>query len=364
MDLLKILLLPFSLLYGCIVSVRNKMYDWGILSSTQFDIPTISVGNLSVGGTGKTPHIEYLLRLLKPEFKMATLSRGYGRKTEGYKVVEKQSTAIDIGDEPLQFKSKFEDVEVVVDADRVHGIKTIEAEFPEVQSILLDDAFQHRAVTPGLSIVLSDFRKLYYDDYMVPTGSLREFRSGISRANIIIVTKCPTILVPLERRRIINDIKPLPHQTVYFSSIEYGEIISINTGITNPVSKTYYAENNYTILLVTGIANTEQIERYLKSHVSDVIPLTYSDHHTYTKKDVDTIQKKFNGIPAKNKIIITTEKDAMRLKAPEFETILNSLPVFYMPIEMEFFEQDKKAFNEQILNYVRSNQKRNSVYTT
>lgn len=363
MEIIKILLFPFAIMYGIIMFIRNKMYDWGVFSSTRFDVPIISVGNLSAGGTGKTPHIEYLIRLLSPHYKIATLSRGYGRNTKGYLLADDQSTTLSIGDEPLQFKNKFPNITVSVSEKRVNGVQKILEQFPDTQSILLDDAFQHRSIVAGISIVLSDYRRPYYSDNMLPSGTLREFQSGITRADIIIISKCPTILVAMERKRILDKIKPLPHQKVYFSSIEYGEIVALNTGENNPISKTYYAENNYSVLMVTGIAHTDPLEQYLKSHVENVIPLKFSDHHQYTIKDLATIRKKFDDIPEKNKVIITTEKDAMRLKLPQFATALSKLPIFHMPIKIEFCEQDKEAFNEQISTYVKSNQKSNSVYS-
>src|ERR1035437_8487695 len=362
MKFLRIIAFPFSLVYGCIVFLRNKLYDWGILSATEFDVPTISVGNLSVGGTGKTPHIEYLIRLLKSEFYIATLSRGYGRKTMGFVLSDTQSTAADIGDEPLQFKKKFKEIRVAADAKRVHGIKKLMEEFPSLQTILLDDAFQHRAVKPGLSIVLSDFRKPYTTDFMLPSGNLREFRSGIKRSDIIIITKCPEILLPIERKRLITAINPLPYQNIYFSFLKYGEFIPFNSD-NNLFSKDYYFDHSYTVVLLTGIATTASLEYYLKNKVKNIIPAKFSDHHNYTKNDLLSIQKIFNNIASANKIILTTEKDAMRLKNPEFSDILKILPIFYIPIEIEFHDKDKNEFNEQILHYVRANQKHSSVYS-
>lgn len=372
MKFLRIILFPFSILYGCIVFIRNKLYDLGIFSSKEFDIPTISVGNLTVGGTGKTPHIEYLIRILKPEFYIATLSRGYGRKTKGFVLSDTQSTAKDIGDEPLQFKKKFSGLRVAVDGNRVRGIQNLLKEFPSLQAILLDDAFQHRAVKPGLNIVLTDFSKLYLHDNIMPSGSLREFKSGIQRADIIIVTKCPEILLPIERKRLMNEINPKPHQHVYFSYIKYGDFIPVEGEGTNPLAKEYYFERNFSMALLTGIANTKPLEYYLKDKVKNIIPIKYNDHHHFTKADIGNIQKIFNNIVAANKIILTTEKDAMRLKSPEYADAIKNLPLFYIPIEIEFHNRDKNArlndpvgqeFNEQILHYVRANQKHSSIHS-
>jgi tetraacyldisaccharide 4'-kinase len=360
---LRIIAFPLSFLYGIIISLRNKLYDLGIFPSKEFDIPVISVGNLCVGGTGKTPHIEYLIRLLRPEFYIAALSRGYGRKTSGYRLADPQSSASDIGDEPLQFKRKYSNIRVAVDAKRVNGIKELKKQFPSLQAILLDDAFQHRAVKPGLSIVLTDYSKLYVNDFVVPTGSLREFKSGIIRADIIIVTKCPPILLPIERKRLLNEIKPMPHQRVYFSYIRYGDFQPLNSDIKNPFPKEFYFERNYNILLLTGIANTSPLEYYLKDKVKNMQRCKYPDHHNYTNNDIASVKKIFNNIAASNKIILTTEKDAMRLKDPEHSESIKDLPVFYIPIEIDFHDKDKEFFNEQIIHYVRANQKYGSVYS-
>ena len=308
--------------------MRNKLYDWKVFPVKEFDLPTISVGNLTVGGTGKTPHIEYLIRVLKPEFYIATLSRGYGRKSSGYILSDTQSTAKDIGDEPLQFKKKFSGLRVAVDGDRVRGIKNLLTEFPSLQSILLDDAFQHRAVKPGLNIVLTDFSKLYLNDFVVPTGSLREFRSGICRAHIIVVTKCPEILLPIERKRLLSEIAPLPHQKVYFSYIKYGDFIPVSGDGTNPLAKEYYFERNFSVVLLTGIANTRPLEYYLKDKVKNIVPIKFADHHHFTKSDIEGIQKIFNNIASSNKMILTTEKDAMRLKSVEYAAAIKNLPLF------------------------------------
>ncbi len=363
MKFLRIILFPFSLLYGCIMWLRNKLYDFKILPSTSFDIPTVIVGNLSVGGTGKTPHIEYLIRLLKQEFYIATLSRGYGRKTSGFVLAHTQSTSAEIGDEPLQFKKKFSGLRVAVDEERVRGVSNLLKEFPSLQCVLLDDAFQHRQIKAGFSIVLTEFSHLYSSDYIIPSGALREFKSGAARADVIVVTKCPEILLPIERKRLLNEIKPLPHQKVYFSYITYGEFIPVNFEGKNPFAKEFYFERNYSIALVTGIANTKSLEYYLKNKVKNIIPIKFADHHNFKKADVESIKKIFNNIAAQNKIILTTEKDAMRLKTSEFSDVLKDIPLFYIPIEIAFHDNDSELFNEQILNYVRKNQKHSSIHS-
>lgn len=342
--------------------LRNKLYDRSIFPTTIPTIPTISVGNLCVGGTGKTPHIEYLIQLLKSEFYVATLSRGYGRDSTGFVLADTQSTANDIGDEPMQFKKKFSGIRVAVDKKRCNGIKKLIDNFPSLQAILLDDAFQHRAVTPGLSILLTDFSKLYVNDFVVPTGNLREFRSGSKRANIIIITKCPNVLLPIERKRLLDEIKPAPHQKVYFSSIKYGDFIPLNIS-KNPFTKEYYFERNYSILLLTGIANTSSLSYYLKDKIKNVMHIKFPDHHEFSRRDLEKVKAAFDGVTATNKLILTTEKDAMRLKGADFCKILKDLPLFYIPIEIVFDEKDKQALNSQILNYVRTNQRNSELHS-
>lgn len=341
--------------------LRNKLYDRKIFCSTKPDVPTISVGNLCVGGTGKTPHIEYLIQTLKSEFYIATLSRGYGRHSSGFVLADTQSTASDIGDEPMQFKKKFSGIRVAVDEKRVRGVERLLNNFPSLQAVLLDDAFQHRAIAPGLSIILTDFSKLYVNDFVVPTGRLREFRSGSKRADIIIVTKCPHVLLQIERKRLTDEIKPLSHQQIYFSSIKYGDFIPLYAA-KNPFTKEYYFERNFSILLVTGIANTTTLSYYLKDKIKNVEHLKFPDHHDFSKKDLEKIRLAYNSITATNKIILTTEKDAMRLKNTDFLTILKDLPVFYIPIEVVFDDKDKNALNSQIINYVRTHQRNSSLH--
>lgn len=369
MKLLRIIAYPFSVLYGLLLLLRNKFYDWRIFRSTGFEIPVISVGNLSVGGTGKTPHIEHLIRLLTTDYQTATLSRGYGRKTRGFLLSDASCTASDIGDEPLQFKNKYPELPVAVDEKRVRGVQKLLQLFPSLQVVLLDDAFQHRAIKQGLSIVLTDFSKPYFEDQVMPSGTLREFRSGIKRADIIIVTKCPEILLPIECTRLQKSIKPKPHQQLYFSYIQYGEFVPFHKTTITPFSKAYYFEKHYSIVLLTGIANTQPLEYYLKDKAKTVVPVKFPDHHSFTLADIENVRKIFDNIASANKILLTTEKDAMRLKTSELSAILDHLPLFYMPIEVKFHEKDARmkdsggeGFNKQILDYVRTNQRNSSVH--
>ncbi len=357
MNFLRLILLPLALLYGIITFIRNKLFDWRIIPSKSFDFPVISVGNLSVGGTGKTPHVEYIIRLLKNEFNVAALSRGYKRKTKGFVLADEQTGVNEMGDEPVQFYKKFPDIKVAVDEKRVRGIKTLIKRFPELKAIILDDAFQHRYVKPGLSILLTDFHKLYVNDYPLPTGSLREFRSGAKRADIIIVTKTSNVLSPITRRRLTGLIKPRDFQKLYFSYIEHGSFTAIPGVNFNPDKSKYN-----TILLVAGIANTYPLERYLKKHCEELEILKFPDHHKYTLKDMEEIIESFDNIFSKNKIIVTTEKDAVRFMDKDILDTIKNLPICYMPIKVVFHSEDREEFNNQILSYVRTNKRNNNIH--
>lgn len=351
MEFLRILLLPFALLYGLITGIRNLFFDWGILPSVCFNKPVISVGNLSAGGTGKTPHVEYLIRLLSPGMNVGTLSRGYGRKTSGFIFASDHDNAATIGDEPMQYFWKFKDIKVFVDGHRRRGIKQIIKHSPDTQVILLDDAFQHRYVKPGFSILLTDYHKLYCNDYLIPSGTLRESIKGASRADIIIVTKTPPVLSPIVSRKIIEDLKPLDHQQIYFSYIKYGEITSLwENPCVNKPDKLYN-----TIVLFAGIANVYPIQDYLRKLCHELIVLQYNDHHQYTSKDLDKIKRNFDDLYSRNKLLITTEKDAMRLLNPDLVGQAHKMPIHYLPIEVDFHNGDSFAFDEQIWNYVRKN---------
>jgi tetraacyldisaccharide 4'-kinase len=352
MDLLRYLLFPLAIVYGCLVYVRNKLYDLNLFSSVSFPVKTIVVGNLSVGGTGKSPHIEYLVRLLRNDYKIATLSRGYGRKTKEFIIADGNTTSADIGDEPLQFKRKFADIIVAVDAKRVNGINEIIKSYPSTKVILLDDAFQHRAVKAGLSIVLTDYHKLFYTDYIMPMGTLRESKSGIARADIVIVTKCPAHITKDEMTRITNRINAYGILNVYFTYIRYESIVAlnkINAMVVGAITK------EYSILLIAGIANTEPLEKYVRDKFTDVITEYFPDHYNYSMNDLNRISDLFNSISSSKKIIITTEKDAMRLMDKGIKSATDALPIYYLPIEIDFIDSFKTLFNNQITDYVRTN---------
>ncbi|MFV8378364.1 tetraacyldisaccharide 4'-kinase [Flavobacterium sp. LB3R33] len=342
MNLLRKLLFPFAILYGLITSIRNFLFDKGILKSYSFDLPVIAVGNLSVGGTGKTPQIEYLIRLLSDKYKIATLSRGYKRQSEGFILADANSNAALLGDEPFQFYQKFPSIKVAVDANRKNGIEQLLSQSDKPEVILLDDAFQHRKVKAGFYILLTSYGDLYSDDWMLPTGNLRESRSGADRANVIIVTKCPFNLAPEEQNMIKKRLKVGVNQELYFTFIAYEEFIygedrKINVNEIQSTAK----------LLVAGIAKPEPFFAYLQD-TNDVC-LSFPDHHNFTDKDILEIKNL-----AQNNIIITTEKDYVRLKGS-----LPSEQLFYLPIQSSFVSgPDSEAsersdnFNKTILDYV------------
>jgi len=316
--------------------------------SEEFDHPVISIGNLSVGGTGKTPHIEYVARLLNPSSNVAILSRGYKRKTKGFLFATDITNVEDVGDEPTQYAQKFPNIIIAVDEKRRHGIHTILSHYPDVDVILLDDAFQHRAVKPGLSILLSDFHKLFTRNYLLPTGTLREFKRGARRADIIVVTKTPKVFSPILKKILIEEIRPKSHQQLFFSYIKYGCITPIPG-----IEKQAIVKKYYTILMVTGIANTYPLQEHLKKNCAELVILNFPDHHNYTIKDMHYIKKRFDDIFSKNKAIITTEKDLMRMNKTELISIISDLPAYYIPIEVAIHKDGREAFNELIETYVK-----------
>ena len=336
MNLLRKILFPFAVLYGLITSIRNFLFDKGILKSYSFDVPIIAVGNLSVGGTGKTPQIEYLIRLLSPKYKVATLSRGYKRQSKGFVLADSSSNAAILGDEPFQFYTKFNNIQVAVDADRKNGIQQLLSlpEKPEV--ILLDDAYQHRKVKAGFYILLTSYGDLYSDDFMLPTGNLRESRSGAKRANVVIVTKCPATLSLDEKKKIKANLNLDSNQELYFSYIDYDD--SVHSG--GKVLKVSEIKN-VDKLLLAGIAKPEPFFGYLQHENEEC--LTYPDHHHFSENDINDIKNK-----SQNKIIITTEKDFVRLKES-----ISKEQLFYLPIRSSFLSASEN-FDKTITNYVES----------
>lgn len=345
--LIQLLLLPFSLLYGLGVSIRNFSYRYGLLKGVEFNLPVISVGNLTIGGAGKTPHIEYLVRLLKDYIHIATLSRGYGRKTKGFLLVEPQHTAERVGDEPLQFKRKFPEIMVAVDENRAFAIPQLIIEQPELQTILLDDAFQHRSVQPGLNILLTEYSQPFSTDFLLPAGRLREWRSAYQRADMIIISKCPYEWDDTIRQEMEETIQPLPYQTLYYSYYQYGDPYYLfNQHYQGPL------QEHWTVLLVSAIARTEYLVSYLEDKVENVKLLQYEDHHYFSNYDVSHIQQTFQKLDAPHKIILTTEKDAMRLELHKDFIMEHNLPVLVLPVQVAFHGEDGERFNQDVQRYL------------
>lgn len=346
------LFLPFSFIYGLLLFIRNKLYDWGIFNSTSFKLPIIAIGNLNIGGVGKTPHVEYLIRLLENNQQIATLSRGYKRKTKGFVLASNNSTIIEIGDEPLQYQKKFKNLIVAVDEKRVRGVQLLKDHHPELGVVVLDDAFQHRSIKVGLNILITDYNNLFFNDYVLPAGRLREWKSGMQRAQIIIISKCDTNLNEEDKAIIINSIKPKSYQNVYFSAIKYGEIISFSVAANKLITDKIKAES---ALLITGIANPKPLKEHIQKQYKNIEHLNFPDHHQFNKTDTSKIKTAYKKLKGKNKIIITTEKDFMRLSLPKILNELNEIPLFYIPIEIYFLGDGKKSFDTQINKYVTTN---------
>ncbi|HKM94079.1 MAG TPA: tetraacyldisaccharide 4'-kinase [Prolixibacteraceae bacterium] len=350
--MLKILLYPFMLIYALVVSIRNFMFDSKIFKQHEFNVPIISVGNITVGGTGKTPHAEYLITILKKQFKVAYLSRGYRRKTKGFVLATKQSGVKEIGDEPVQIKQKFPDITVAVCEKRVKGIhQLLEDKTKNHEVIVLDDAFQHRSVKPSINILLIDYTQQIFDDQLLPVGKLRESCSGRYRANFIIFTKCPPMLKPIEQRIIKNKLNIRPYQNLFFTSIVYGEITPAEKGLklfSNDMRK-------HTVLLITGIANPQPLVDYLTPQVGEITHLNYPDHFHYSETEINLIHEKYEAINVSEKLMITTEKDLVRFKS------ISNLPdhffekLYYIPIEIKFLDRTKELFNQRIINHVTEN---------
>lgn len=344
MDKLKLLLWPFAALYGGITLLRNMAYNKGWFETRRFNVPVIAVGNLTVGGTGKTPHVEYLLRLLR-NYTVATLSRGYKRTTSGYILADAQATAATIGDEPYQYHKDFPDVMVAVSEKRVVGVEQLLKQNRTPEVIVLDDAMQHRAIQPSLNLLLTDYNRLFYKDHILPAGLLRESRNGARRADAIVVTKCPTSLHEGEMQHIVKSIHQYSRRTapVFFTGFKYGQPRSF--GNTDVITQH--------LVLLTGIANADPLKAYLTRHNFKIEKhLEYPDHYSYKLEDLTRLRQELQQIkqPA---IILTTRKDAVKLMSEDLELEVAQLPVFYIPIEVYFMEGGD-TFNELVLQHVRS----------
>jgi tetraacyldisaccharide 4'-kinase len=351
MQYLRWLLLPFSLLYGLITVIRNWFYDAGLFKSKQFDLPVICVGNLEVGGAGKSPMTEYLIRLLKNDNKLATLSRGYGRQTKGFIAATANATATQIGDEPSQFKHKFPDVTVAVCEDRAAGIDQLKTDH---DLIILDDAFQHRAVKPGIGVLLFDYNQLQKPKFVLPAGNLREPFSGRWRADVMVVTKCPANMDEARMTESYEQIAPLSWQPLFFTSISYQPLQNLQG---QPVDRTIDADT--TVFLLTGIANPKPLVQHIGQLTSHVVHHKYPDHHQFTLKNIAKLAAEFSACKSQKKVIITTEKDAQRLGVHELLPAVAELPVLVLPIGVRFLNNGQQEFDQLIRNYVREHTQHN-----
>jgi tetraacyldisaccharide 4'-kinase len=358
-NILAYLLLPVSWIYGIIVYFRNKCFELGFLKEVEFKIPIISVGNITVGGTGKTPHIEYLISLLKDDFKIAVLSRGYKRKTKGFILADSFSDAETIGDEPCQMKRKFPGIVLAVDSDRKNGINRIINSGIEIDLILLDDAFQHRYVKPGLSILLIDFNRPILKDFLMPAGQLREPASGRNRADIILVSKSPENLTPVEQSVISRELYLTPLQYLFFSTVLQEELLPVFNDSPGWQISTN-SDSNPSVLLISGIANPLALKQFAQKISTSIREIHFRDHHAFTKKDISEIIRQFEIMEGREKILITSEKDAVRLL--KYADLLQNIKdrMFYIPIRIGFLNNDTENFNDHIIAYVRNN-KTNSI---
>ncbi len=350
-----LILYPLSWIYGIVIYIRNQMYDLGLLKSKEFDVPVISIGNITVGGTGKTPQVEYLVNLLHEKYEVATLSRGYKRKTAGFRIVETNSTAIEVGDEPLQIKNRFPDITVSVCENRVIGVENLldpkNEKIPDV--VLLDDAFQHRRIIAGINILLIDYNRQLKEDSLLPVGRLREGMAQMRRANIIVFTKCPNEVTPIMRRILQKDVRLKPYQSLFFTSLYNGSLVPVFSA--PKLDKSFYTEKSYSLLVLTGIAAPNLIFTYLKQFSRKIEKLSFPDHHYYTGSDIQSVMQKFETLQSDKKIIVTTEKDSMRLKDMTNLPDEFKMNLYYLPVKVKFLDDGENEFNKKILNYVGEN---------
>ena len=348
-----VILFPLSLIYGMVVFFRNLLFDLGILKSVSFQLPVISVGNITAGGTGKTPHVEYLLNLLGRDFQIAVLSRGYKRKSRGFQMAVAGSTVEEVGDELMQIHNRFPQLVVAADNDRIHGIGQLTLKFPGLRAIILDDAFQHRHVNPGLSIVLVDHARPVFRDFLLPMGNLRESRRNIHRADMVIITKCPPEISELQRREFIRRLRLRHQQPVFFTGYQYGNILPVFRDKAQAFAMHPQKQKNPGILLVSGIANNKPLKDHLMTCTTRLISLSFNDHHTYTPADIRAIERRFAELPADSGIIVTTEKDAVKFREIPDELHNISPFIYYIPIGVKFLDEGEKAFNKMVMAFCR-----------
>jgi len=348
------LLYPFSLVYGLVTGIRNMLYDKGILRSTEHGIPTICIGNLAVGGTGKTPHVDYLVTLLKPHYRVAVLSRGYKRKSKGFRIVTAPDTVAMAGDEPLQLALKHGEITIAVDRNRNNGIREIMRQRPETEVIIMDDGFQHRSVVPGRSVILSDYSNLYINDCLLPCGTLREHRRNIRRADIILITKTPPNTNAMGRRIMFKRIGKFPYQNLYFTTLKYGAPVPVFSG-EDADSGIPDNQKEADIMLITGIANPAPLILHLNGICRSVRHIRFPDHHNFTAEEISRLKPETIGDFSGRFYIFTTEKDAVRLRMIEEVPEWFRRSAYFIPVEVEFLNEDTKEFNNHIIDYVRKN---------
>ncbi|MFM6954475.1 MAG: tetraacyldisaccharide 4'-kinase, partial [Sphingobacteriaceae bacterium] len=350
-------LFPISILYGLAVALRNLLFDLGLFKSKKFNIPVLVIGNITVGGSGKSPMTEYIVKLLKNEFSLAVLSRGYGRKTTGFRWVEPQSLATEVGDEPMQFKQHFPELTVAVCEDRVAGMQKLA---PTHDLVVLDDAYQHRWLLPSLSILLLEYSSLQKVDFLLPSGNLREPRSATKRANILVVTKAPQNLSAEEKLNLVKYIQPQPNQNLFFSYLRYGNLLNFTDGSSRALS-TLSVDTQ--VFLLTGIANAKALLAELNRYTAQIKHHKYLDHYRFSVADIEKISREYAESTATDKVIITTEKDAQRLKNSIFAAYLANTLIYVLPVETAFAEEDKKNFDALIHTHVREYRKHSSLFT-
>lgn len=348
LEILRKSLYPFSLIYKGVTSFRNWAFDKKLKRSFKFDFPVICVGNLSTGGTGKTPHIEFIISLIKNKYNVGVVSRGYGRNTKGFFIVNEKSTAKEVGDEPLQIKLNHPDASVAVGEQRIVAIPSLLHEEPDTEVILLDDAYQHRHVRAGFNILLSDYNNMFYDDMVLPAGNLRESQSGYKRANIIIVTKSPETIASEERSSIISKINPIENQQVLFSFIKYGKPYKFANR-----TKELETLKGKNVLLFAGIANTKSLENYLGKNATSYECIKLADHAKYNKYNLSDIEKRYKNWDKGNKILLTTQKDAVKLNLEELKNIVSNWELYILPIEIGMNNSDKQQFIQSIETYIQ-----------
>ena len=357
-----IFLYPLSWIYGLVVYLRNQMYDLGIFKTREFEIPVISIGNITVGGTGKTPQVEYLVELLKDKYEVSTLSRGYKRKTKGFRLVETTSTAIEVGDEPLQIKNHYPMITVSVCENRVTGVeKLLSVSNPKIPDVvILDDAFQHRKITAGINILLIDYNRQISKDTLLPAGLLREGVAQMRRANIIVFTKCPNEVTPIMRRIQQKEVRLKPYQSLFFTTLKHGNIKPVFDG--SELDQSFYTDKSWSMLMLTGIASPNIMLNHLKQYSKKVEIFSFPDHYYFSKNDIIAVMQKFDALNNNRKIIVTTEKDVMRIKD------MTDLPeefkhnLYYLPVKVKFLDEGENEFNKKILNYVGENKSNRELH--